>query len=128
MFPMIGGHPRFRLRPFPHLCSGTLALLSFPDSCLLSNPQDLATPEAFAYNPSRVWEFYHYRREMMQSAKPNPGHLAIAECEARLQKQDRRVTVITQNIDELHRKAGTKNLLEIHGEHPKPDMGRGPRL
>uniref|UniRef100_A0A671F6S1 NAD-dependent protein deacylase sirtuin-5, mitochondrial n=1 Tax=Rhinolophus ferrumequinum TaxID=59479 RepID=A0A671F6S1_RHIFE len=77
--------------------------------------QDLATPEAFAYNPSRVWEFYHYRREMMQSAKPNPGHLAIAECEARLHKQGRRVTVITQNIDELHRKAGTKNLLEIHG-------------
>lgn len=77
--------------------------------------QDLATPQAFAYNPSRVWEFYHYRREMMQSAAPNPGHLAIAECEARLHKQGRRVMVITQNIDELHRKAGTKNLLEIHG-------------
>lgn len=77
--------------------------------------QDLATPEAFARNPSRVWEFYHYRREVMQSKEPNPGHLAIAECETRLHGQGRRVMVITQNIDELHRKAGTKNLLEIHG-------------
>uniref|UniRef100_A0A8C5K0F9 NAD-dependent protein deacylase sirtuin-5, mitochondrial n=1 Tax=Jaculus jaculus TaxID=51337 RepID=A0A8C5K0F9_JACJA len=77
--------------------------------------QDLATPQAFARNPSRVWEFYHYRREVMRSKEPNPGHLAIAECEARLHEQGRRVVVITQNIDELHRKAGTKNLLEIHG-------------
>uniref|UniRef100_A0A2K5SEP1 NAD-dependent protein deacylase sirtuin-5, mitochondrial n=1 Tax=Cebus imitator TaxID=2715852 RepID=A0A2K5SEP1_CEBIM len=77
--------------------------------------QDLATPLAFAHNPSRVWEFYHYRREVMVSKEPNAGHRAIAECEARLGKQGRRVVVITQNIDELHRKAGTKNLLEIHG-------------
>ncbi|XP_037374785.1 NAD-dependent protein deacylase sirtuin-5, mitochondrial isoform X2 [Talpa occidentalis] len=77
--------------------------------------QDLATPHAFARNPSQVWEFYHYRREVMLTKDPNPGHLAIAECEARLHKQGRRVMVITQNIDELHRKAGTKNLLEIHG-------------
>uniref|UniRef100_A0A2K6KGU6 NAD-dependent protein deacylase sirtuin-5, mitochondrial n=1 Tax=Rhinopithecus bieti TaxID=61621 RepID=A0A2K6KGU6_RHIBE len=77
--------------------------------------QDLATPLAFAHNPSRVWEFYHYRREVMGSKEPNAGHHAIAECETRLGKQGRRVVVITQNIDELHRKAGTKNLLEIHG-------------
>uniref|UniRef100_A0A8C0CUW7 NAD-dependent protein deacylase sirtuin-5, mitochondrial n=1 Tax=Balaenoptera musculus TaxID=9771 RepID=A0A8C0CUW7_BALMU len=77
--------------------------------------QDLATPQAFARNPSQVWEFYHYRREVVQSKEPNAGHLAIAECEARLGRQGRRVAVITQNIDELHRKAGTKNLLEIHG-------------
>ncbi|XP_014705025.1 NAD-dependent protein deacylase sirtuin-5, mitochondrial [Equus asinus] len=77
--------------------------------------QDLATPQAFARNPSQVWEFYHYRREVVQTKEPNPGHLAIAQCEARLHKQGRRVVVITQNIDELHRKAGTKNLLEIHG-------------
>lgn len=78
--------------------------------------QDLATPHAFARNPSLVWEFYHYRREVMLSKAPNPGHLAIAQCEARLHGQGRRVMVITQNIDELHRRAGTKNLLEIHGE------------
>ncbi|KAM8901887.1 NAD-dependent protein deacylase sirtuin-5, mitochondrial isoform 1-T1 [Lycaon pictus] len=77
--------------------------------------QDLATPQAFARNPSLVWEFYHYRREVMLSKEPNPGHLAIAECEAQLREQGRRVMVITQNIDELHRRAGTKNLLEIHG-------------
>ncbi|XP_059580378.1 NAD-dependent protein deacylase sirtuin-5, mitochondrial [Alligator mississippiensis] len=77
--------------------------------------QELATPEAFARNPSRVWEFYHYRREVMLSKKPNPAHIAIAECESRLSKQGRSVVVITQNIDELHRRAGTKHLLEIHG-------------
>ncbi|CAJ0939838.1 unnamed protein product [Ranitomeya imitator] len=75
----------------------------------------LATPEAFARNPSRVWEFYHYRREVMLTKSPNPAHLAIAECESRLSKQGRKVVVITQNIDELHRKAGTRNLYEIHG-------------
>ncbi|TKS75073.1 NAD-dependent protein deacylase sirtuin-5, mitochondrial [Collichthys lucidus] len=77
--------------------------------------QRLATPEAFSRNPSRVWEFYHYRREVMLTKNPNPAHLVIAECEERLGKQGRTVTVITQNIDELHRRAGTKNLLEIHG-------------
>ncbi|KAG8571811.1 hypothetical protein GDO81_011788 [Engystomops pustulosus] len=77
--------------------------------------QHLATPEAFARNPSRVWEFYHYRREVMMTKSPNPAHVAIAECESRLRKQGRKVVVITQNIDELHRKAGTRNLFEIHG-------------
>ncbi|XP_056133171.1 NAD-dependent protein deacylase sirtuin-5, mitochondrial [Lampris incognitus] len=77
--------------------------------------QDLATPEAFSRNPSRVWEFYHYRREVMLTKSPNPAHLAITECEERLSKQGRKVTVITQNIDELHRRAGSKNMLELHG-------------
>ncbi|XP_062279678.1 NAD-dependent protein deacylase sirtuin-5, mitochondrial-like isoform X1 [Scomber scombrus] len=77
--------------------------------------QELATPMAFARNPSRVWEFYHYRREVMLTKNPNPAHLAIAECEERLTKQGRNVTVVTQNIDELHRRAGSKNMLEIHG-------------
>ncbi|KAJ4943524.1 hypothetical protein JOQ06_006024 [Pogonophryne albipinna] len=77
--------------------------------------QQLATPEAFSRNPSRVWEFYHYRREVMLTKDPNPAHLAIAECEERLIKQGRNVTVITQNIDELHRRAGSKNILELHG-------------
>ncbi|KAM4628924.1 NAD-dependent protein deacylase sirtuin-5, mitochondrial isoform 1-T3 [Polymixia lowei] len=77
--------------------------------------QDLATPEAFSRNPSRVWEFYHYRREVMLTKSPNPAHLAIAECQERLRKQGRKVTVITQNIDELHHRAGSKDILEIHG-------------
>ncbi|XP_056894808.1 NAD-dependent protein deacylase sirtuin-5, mitochondrial-like isoform X2 [Takifugu flavidus] len=77
--------------------------------------QSLATPEAFSRNPSRVWEFYHYRREVMLTKRPNPAHLAIAACEERLGKQGRKVTVITQNIDELHRRAGSRNVLQIHG-------------
>lgn len=81
----------------------------------LYQAQDLATPEAFARNPSQVWEFYHYRREVMGTKEPNKAHLAIAECEERLRKQDRKVTVITQNIDELHKRAGSKNVIELHG-------------
>ncbi|XP_056148858.1 NAD-dependent protein deacylase sirtuin-5, mitochondrial-like [Lampris incognitus] len=77
--------------------------------------QDLATPEAFSRNPSRVWEFYHYRRELALSKKPNAAHLAIAECESRLRRQGRSVVVITQTIDNLHRQAGSKHVLSIHG-------------
>ncbi|XP_065113372.1 NAD-dependent protein deacylase sirtuin-5, mitochondrial [Paramisgurnus dabryanus] len=77
--------------------------------------QDLATPTAFSRDPSLVWEFYHYRREVMASKMPNPAHLAIAECESRLRQQGRSVVVITQNIDELHHSAGSKNVYEIHG-------------
>ncbi|XP_035678658.1 NAD-dependent protein deacylase sirtuin-5, mitochondrial-like isoform X1 [Branchiostoma floridae] len=77
--------------------------------------QDLATPEAFRANPSLVWEFYHYRREVMLTKLPNAGHMAIAECEQRLAKQGRSLVVITQNIDELHKRAGSKNIIELHG-------------
>ncbi|KAM4552795.1 NAD-dependent protein deacylase sirtuin-5, mitochondrial-like [Odontesthes bonariensis] len=77
--------------------------------------QDLATPEAFSRNPSRVWEFYHYRRGLVLNRKPSAVHLAIAECEARLKKQGRSVVVITQCIDDLHRQAGSKYVLKIHG-------------
>lgn len=77
--------------------------------------QDLATPEAFSRNPSLVWEFYHYRRELVLSKGPNAAHLAIAQCEARFKKQGRSVVVITQNIDDLHRQAGSRHVLKIHG-------------
>ncbi|XP_028284195.1 NAD-dependent protein deacylase sirtuin-5, mitochondrial-like [Parambassis ranga] len=77
--------------------------------------QDLATPEAFSRYPARVWEFYHYRREAVINKKPSAAHLAIAECEARLRKQGRSVVVITQCIDDLHRQAGSKHVLKIHG-------------
>jgi len=77
--------------------------------------QDLASPEAFERDPSLVWEFYHYRREVMLSKSPNPAHLAIAECAERLKAEGRRMRVITQNIDELHTTAGTKDLVELHG-------------
>ncbi|XP_071121108.1 NAD-dependent protein deacylase sirtuin-5, mitochondrial-like isoform X1 [Mytilus edulis] len=77
--------------------------------------QQLATPEAFEDNPSLVWEFYHYRREVMGTKDPNKAHIAISECEKRLKSQGRRVVVITQNIDELHKRAGSENILELHG-------------
>ncbi|PRD24162.1 UNVERIFIED_CONTAM: NAD-dependent protein deacylase sirtuin-5 [Trichonephila clavipes] len=78
------------------------------------NAQDLATPGAFLANPSLVWEFYSYRRDLVLSKKPNPAHHALAKAEAQLESEGRRLVVITQNIDELHRDAGTKNLLELH--------------
>ena len=77
--------------------------------------QQLATPEAFEENPSLVWEFYHYRREVMATKEPNKAHLAIAACEKRLKSQGRKVVVITQNIDELHKRAGSENIYELHG-------------
>jgi len=77
--------------------------------------QQLATPEAFAHNPSLVWEFYHHRREVMLSKCPNPAHEAIAGMEKRLKSQGRSVVVITQNIDELHKRAGSEYILELHG-------------
>lgn len=52
----------------------------------------------------------------MRSKMPNPAHLAIAECESRLSKQGRSVVIITQNIDELHHRAGSEHVYEIHGE------------
>lgn len=76
---------------------------------------DLATPGAFAANPSLVWEFYHYRRELMRTKQPNPAHTAVAECQRRWADQNRRVVVITQNIDELHRRAGSEGVVELHG-------------
>ncbi|XP_071539530.1 NAD-dependent protein deacylase-like [Panulirus ornatus] len=77
--------------------------------------QDLASPVAFRSNPSLVWEFYHYRREVMRTKDPNPAHLVLAEAEEHLAAEDRRLVIVTQNIDELHRRAGSKNIIELHG-------------
>jgi len=77
--------------------------------------QNLATPQAFYADPSLVWEFYHYRREVMLTKEPNAAHDAIAEVEARFEAEGKRVVVITQNIDELHRRAGSQKILELHG-------------
>ncbi len=72
---------------------------------------DLATPEAFFRNPKLVWEFYNWRREMLDLLGPNPGHYALAEMEQRIPQ----FTLITQNIDGLHHKAGSRNVIELHG-------------
>ncbi len=75
------------------------------------DPGELATREGFAKNPSLVWRWYAERRVMISRAEPNAGHRAIADFEALFDD----FVVITQNIDDLHRRAGTKRLVEIHG-------------
>lgn len=75
------------------------------------NPMQLATPEAFNRDPKLVWEWYVYRRGLMHSVSPNPAHLAIVE----LEKRSPKFLLITQNVDDLHRKAGSTELVELHG-------------
>lgn len=75
------------------------------------DPLTLATPQAFADDPATVWQFYNDRRACLSRIQPNPAHQAIAELENRLP----RVTLITQNVDRLHRRAGSRNILELHG-------------
>jgi NAD-dependent deacetylase sirtuin 5 len=76
---------------------------------------DLATPEAFKANPSLVWEFYHYRREVMLTKNPNRAHLAIAALQKHCKETGKGFTLITQNIDRLHQKAGSTDVVELHG-------------
>lgn len=74
-------------------------------------PEALATPAAFARDPILVWEWYQWRREIIAAAQPNAGHFALKELEARAAA----FTLITQNVDGLHQRAGSRNVLEIHG-------------
>jgi len=72
---------------------------------------DVATPQAFARDPELVWEFYNWRRDLISKVTFNPGHTALAK----LEKHVNDFTLITQNVDGLHREAGSRKLLEIHG-------------
>ncbi|OQY33336.1 MAG: NAD-dependent protein deacylase [Anaerolineaceae bacterium 4572_5.1] len=74
-------------------------------------PEDLATPQAFARDPQLVWDWYAMRRNKVAEAKPNSGHYALVEMESRLPN----FTLITQNVDGYHIQAGSKNVLELHG-------------
>jgi NAD-dependent deacetylase len=74
-------------------------------------PEDLATPEAFEKNPKLVWDWYAMRREKVKAVEPNPGHYALAEMERRAPN----FTLITQNVDSLHQKAGNVGVIELHG-------------
>ena len=74
--------------------------------------EDVATPMAFDRDPQLVWRFYNGRRENVAKVKPNPGHFALVELENRYGDG---FTLATQNVDGLHRDAGTRNLLEVHG-------------
>lgn len=73
--------------------------------------EDVATPQAWAKNPALVQEFYNQRRKQLFDAKPNAGHMAIADLQNYFD-----VDVITQNVDDLHERAGSEKVLHLHGE------------
>jgi NAD-dependent deacetylase len=74
-------------------------------------PEDLATPEAFLADPVLVWRWYRWRRDMVSGVAPNPGHQALA----RLAELVPQLTLITQNVDNLHQRAGSQDVIEFHG-------------
>lgn len=74
-------------------------------------PEDLATPEAFMNDPQLVWEWYRWRRELVINANPNAGHYALAEMERHYPG----FSLITQNVDNLHQRAGSQVVIELHG-------------
>lgn len=73
--------------------------------------EDLATPEAFARQPGVVWDWYHSRRASIRRAEPNAGHRALVDLARRVS----RCTLVTQNIDGLHQRAGSTDVIELHG-------------
>ncbi len=75
------------------------------------DPLELATPDAFRRNPTLVWQWYAWRRQLAEDAAPNPGHLAVAQMDTILND----LTVVTQNIDGLHQRAGSSDVIELHG-------------
>ncbi len=79
------------------------------------DPSELATPEAFERDPSRVTRWYDERRCQAERCTPNAGHTALATLERRCRETGRRFTLITQNVDRLHQRAGSENVLELHG-------------
>ena len=89
--------------------------------------EDVCTPDAWDRNPELVWQFYSKRRADAAKAQPNPAHYALAELEKRLGD---RFFLCTQNVDDLHERAGSVRLLHMHGElskaHCERDCGRPP--
>lgn len=78
--------------------------------------ENLATPEAFARNPKLVWEWYAWRRSVIAGVEPNAGHRALAELERKMESEAREFTLITQNVDGLHTRAGSRKVLKVHGD------------
>jgi NAD-dependent deacetylase len=74
-------------------------------------PEDLATPGAFRRNPRLVWEWYDWRRKRVADARPNPAHVALAEMEGLFTE----FHLITQNVDGLHQRGGSRHVIELHG-------------
>ncbi len=83
------------------------------------SPEKLATPEAFEQDPRLVWEWYDWRRSVVHKAQPNAGHRALAELERRAANKTGGAgsfTLITQNVDGLHDRAGSRNTVKLHGD------------
>lgn len=74
-------------------------------------PEDLASPQAFRRDPKLIWDWYAWRREAVKGVRPNAGHYALVDIEIRIPE----FVLITQNVDGLHRMAGSRNVLELHG-------------
>ncbi len=85
--------------------------------------EDVATPEAWQRNPKLVLDFYNQRRKQVMEAKPNQGHFILAELEKHFEVQ-----IITQNIDDLHERAGSKKILHLHGQIMKMQSSLDPEL
>ena len=97
--------------------SAESGLLTFRDAGGLwegHKVEEVATPEAFAHNPQMVLDFYNQRRAQLQQVSPNAAHLALVDLE---QAYD--VRIITQNVDDLHERAGSTQVLHLHGELTK---------
>ena len=75
------------------------------------SPQELATPDAFAAHPTRVWQWYAARRAMVRAAQPNPAHVALVTLASRVAH----CTLVTQNVDDLHERAGSRDVVRLHG-------------
>ncbi len=76
------------------------------------DPTELATPQAFQRDPRLVWEWYQWRRDLIAGVDPNPGHIALVQMEQRA----RQFTLISQNVDDLHERAGSTAVLALHGK------------
>lgn len=79
------------------------------------DPGELATPDAFAKDPETVTRWYDERRMAALACEPNPGHFALARIEAAISERGGRFTLLTQNVDRLHQRAGSQNVVEVHG-------------
>ena len=77
--------------------------------------EEVATPEGWRANPELVWNFYQQRRRQLLNVEPNQGHLALEELENHVEN----LLLVTQNVDDLHERAGSKNLIHMHGELAK---------
>lgn len=78
-------------------------------------PEELASMDSFLKNPQLVWEWYKWRQNLIENVKPNSGHYALAQMEEYFNNNNQAFAIITQNVDGLHKLAGSKNIYELHG-------------